>query len=125
LTKWIEAAPTEQATDTVITSFLDNNILSCIGCPNKLITDNAAALKSRRMVEFCHKYHITLGHSTTYHLQGNGLAESSNKSLVNIIKKLLEINKKHWNKRLVHALWADQISEKIPLVCRHLSLLME
>eukprot|EP00253_Pinus_taeda_P029340 PITA_29340 len=64
------------------------------------------------MVEFCHKYHIILGHSTTYHLQGNGLAESSNKSLVNIIKKLLEINKKSWHKRLVNALWADRVSEK-------------
>ena len=64
------------------------------------------------MVEFCHKYHIILGHSTAYHPQGNGLAESSNKSLVNIIKKLLEINKKSWNKRLVHALWADRISQK-------------
>jgi len=64
------------------------------------------------MVEFCHKYHIILGHSTAYHLQGNGLVESSNKSLVNIIKKLLEINKKSWNKRLVHALRADRISQK-------------
>jgi len=64
------------------------------------------------MVEFCHKYHIILGHSTAYHLQGNGLAESSNKSLVNIIKKLLEINKKSWDKRLVIALWPDRVSQK-------------
>ena len=64
------------------------------------------------MVEFFHKYHIILDHSTAYHLQGNGLEESLNKSLINIIKKLLEINKKSWNKRLVHALWADRISHK-------------
>ena len=86
--------------------------MSRFGCLNKLITANAAASKSKRMVEFCHKYHISLGHSTAYHPQGNGLAESLNKSLVNIIKKLLEINKKKWNKRLVHALWADRISHK-------------
>jgi len=124
-TKWIEAAPTRQATDTIIISFLENNILSRFGCPNKLITDNAAAFKSKRMVEFCHRYHIILGHSTAYHPQGNGLAEYLNKSLVNIIKKLLEINKKSWNKRLVHALWADRISHKNPLVCHCLSLFME
>ena len=63
------------------------------------------------MVEFCNKYHITLGHSTTYHPQGNGLAESSKKSFVNIIKTLLEINKKSWHKKLVNALWADQVSQ--------------
>ena len=59
---------------------------------------------------FFHKYHITLGHSTAYYPQGNGLAESSNKSLVNIIKKLLEDNKKTWNKKLVNALWADRLT---------------
>eukprot|EP00253_Pinus_taeda_P026396 PITA_26396 len=110
--KWIEAIPTRQAIDAVIISFLENNILSRFGCPNKLITDNAATFKSKRMVEFCHKYHIILGHSTAYHPQENGLVESSNKSLFNIIKKLLEINKKSWNKRLVNALWADRVSQK-------------
>lgn len=64
------------------------------------------------MVEFCYKYHIILGHSTAYHPQGNGLAESLKKSLVNIMKKLLEINKKSSHKRLVNALWIDRVSQK-------------
>eukprot|EP00253_Pinus_taeda_P012708 PITA_12708 len=55
---------------------------------------------------------ISLGHSTAYYPQGNGLAESSNKSLVNIIKKLLEISKKGWHKKLINALWADRVSQK-------------
>jgi len=59
------------------------------------------------MISFYNKYHITLGHSTTYYPQGNGLVESSNKSLVNIIKKLLEENKK-----LINALWADRLTTK-------------
>ena len=106
-TKWMEAIPSRQATDSIIISFLENNILSRFGCPQKLITDNATAFKSKKMVEFCNQYHITLGHSMTYYPQGNGLAESSNKSLVNIIKKLLEDNKKTWNKKLDNALWAN------------------
>eukprot|EP00253_Pinus_taeda_P026326 PITA_26326 len=111
-TKWIEAVPTRQATDSVIISSLENNILSRFGCPNKLITDNAAALKSKSIIGFCHKYQINLGHSTAYYPQGNGLVESSTKSLVNITKKLLEINKKGWHKNLVNALWADRVSHK-------------
>jgi len=62
------------------------------------------------MIDFYHKYHITLGHSTTSYPQGNGLTESSNKSSVNIIKKLLEDNKKTWNKKLINALWADRLT---------------
>ena len=74
------------------------------------------------MVDFCHRYQITLGHSTAYYPQGNGLAESSNKSLVNIIKKLLEDNKKSWHTKLVHALWANRLTLKKSIGVSHYQL---
>lgn len=111
-TKWIEAIPTRQETDTIIIQFLESNILSRFSCPSKIIMDNAAAFKSKKMIDFCNKYKITSGHSTTYYPQGNGFVESSNKSLVNIIKKLLETNKKGWHKQLFNALWVDRVSQK-------------
>lgn len=86
--------------------------MSRFGVPHNIITDNAATFKSKKMVEFCNKYNITLGHSTTYYPQGNELGESSNKSLVNIIKKMLEENKKNWHRKLVNALWVDRVSSK-------------
>eukprot|EP00253_Pinus_taeda_P009637 PITA_09637 len=94
-TKWIEAIPCRQANESTIIQFLEGNILSRFGCPEKIITDNAATFKSKKMINFCHKFHITLGHSIAYYPQGNVLAESSNKSLINIIKKLQEENKKN------------------------------
>eukprot|EP00253_Pinus_taeda_P029469 PITA_29469 len=111
-TKWIEAILCRQASDSTIIQFLESNILSRFACPEKIIADNAAAFKSKKIINFCHKYHITLGHSTTYYPQGNGLVESSNKSLINIIKKMLEENKKNWHKKLTNALWADRLSTK-------------
>jgi len=111
-TKWIEAIPCKQANDSTIIKFLESNILSRFGCPKNIITDNAATFKSKKIISFCHKFHITLGHSIAYYPQGNGLTESSNKSLINIIKKVLEENKKNWHKKLVNALWADILSTK-------------
>jgi hypothetical protein len=55
---------------------------------------------------------VKLAHSTSYYPQGNGLAESSNKSLSRIIKKLLEENKKSWDSKLKFALWADRVTIK-------------
>ena len=40
-TKWVEAIPTRQATDSVIIDFLLSHIMSKFGCPRRLITDNA------------------------------------------------------------------------------------
>ena len=88
-TKWIEAIPTQRATDAVIIQFLEENILSKFGVPRKIITDYSAAFKSKKMIDFCNKYNIHLGHSIAYYPQGNGLTESSNKSLTRTIKKLL------------------------------------
>ena len=75
-TKWIEAFPTRQATYSIIIHFLENNILSKFWYPTKIIIDNAQAFKSKKLVIFCSQYNITLGHSTTYYPQGNGLVES-------------------------------------------------
>ncbi|MCY6524760.1 integrase catalytic domain-containing protein, partial [Actinobacillus pleuropneumoniae] len=72
-TKWIEAIPTRQVFDAVIIKFLENNILARFGCPRKIITHNVAAFRSKKMVDFCNNYEITLGHSTTYYPQRNGL----------------------------------------------------
>jgi hypothetical protein len=79
-TKWIKVVPIRQATDTVIIHFLETNILSRFGFPVKIITDNAAEFKSKKMENIFNDYNITRGHSTTYYPHGNGLAESSNKS---------------------------------------------
>jgi hypothetical protein len=111
-TKWVEAIPTKRATDSVAINFLEDNILSRFSCPRKIFTDNAQAFKYMAMISFCQKYNIILGHSTTYYPQGNGLVESSNKSLVNIIKKVLDENKRSWHVHLKYALWANCISIK-------------
>jgi hypothetical protein len=111
-TKWVEAIPTRKATDSMVIEFLEENILARFGCPRKIVTDNAQAFNSMAMISFCQKYNIVLGHSTAYYPQGNGLAESLNKSLINIIKKVLKDNKKSWHLHLKYALWANRIGTK-------------
>ena len=64
------------------------------------------------MIEFCQKYSILLHHSSPYYPQGNGLGESSNKSLVKVIKKTLEDHKRSWNTHLIHTIWENKVSPK-------------
>jgi hypothetical protein len=111
-TKWIEAVPTRQATDIVIIQFLESNILSRFGFLVKIIIDNATTLNSKMMDKFFNDCNITLGQSTAYYPHGNGLVESSNKSLARMIKKLLQENIKAWHKKLIYALWDDKITIK-------------
>ena len=111
-TKWVEAIPTRNATDKVIISFIQENILSRFGCPKNLLTDNDNSFKSKAMVAFCEENGIVLKHSTPYYPRGNVLAESTNKSIIQSIKKLLSQNKRSWDSMLKYALWADKITIK-------------
>jgi hypothetical protein len=47
--------------------------------------------------------------SSPYYTQANGLAESSNKTIIKLIKKKIEENPKRWHEVLSGALWAHRI----------------
>lgn len=87
-------------------------IITKFGCTPRLVADNATSFKATPLVNFCQDYGIQLTHSTSYYPQGNGLAESSNKSLVRNITKLLEQNKKAWDSKLKFPLWDDRLTIK-------------
>jgi hypothetical protein len=110
-TKWIEAAPTRNASHKVIISFLED-IIAIFGCPNRIVTDNAASFKSEQLVKLCEPFEISLIHSTPYYPQGNGPVESSNKILIKLIKRLLEDNKRARDSKLKFTLWANRVTAK-------------
>jgi transposase InsO family protein len=110
-TKWIEVIPTRSASHKVIIGFLED-IMARFGCLNIIITDNVVSFKYEPLIKFCEQFGISLIHSTPYYPQGNGLIESSNKSIIKIIKRLLEDNKKAWDSKLKFALWADRVKNK-------------
>jgi transposase InsO family protein len=89
----MEAIPTRSASHKVMIGFLED-LITIFGFPRKIVTDNATSFKAKPLVKFYEHFGIKLIPSTPYYPQGNGLVESSNKSLIRIIKRLLEENKK-------------------------------
>jgi hypothetical protein len=51
-------------------------------------------------------------YSASYYPQGNGLAESTNKNLIKIIKRTVVENHKNWHNALLNTLWADRVMPK-------------
>jgi hypothetical protein len=110
-TKWIEVVPTKSTSHKVIISLLED-VMDRFGCPSRIVTDNATPFRSEPLVKFCEQFEISLIHSTPYYPQGNGLAKSSNKGLIKLIKRLLEDNKRAWDAKLKFSLWADRVTTK-------------
>ncbi|XP_059070642.1 uncharacterized protein LOC131860276 [Cryptomeria japonica] len=104
--------PVRKTTSEVVCSFLKENILVRFGVPQKIVADNATNLFSAKISLFFYDNAISLAHSSDYYPQGNVQVESSNKTLINIMKKLVSENFKDWHKRLHETLREDHTSPK-------------
>eukprot|EP00253_Pinus_taeda_P029182 PITA_29182 len=116
-TKWIEAIPTKNATHQVVIKFLNENIFTRFDCPTKLVTDNATDFRAEELVDMCESMGIQLVHSTSYYPQGNGLEESSKKSLLIIpVAKLFQEEQDETNdmvRRMNNQVELQQIREHL------------
>ncbi|KAM1754933.1 hypothetical protein ACFX12_007327 [Malus domestica] len=70
---------------------------------------------SNRLVdELCEKYKFKQHKSSMYHALANGLAEAFNKTLCNLLKKVIGRTKKDWHERIGEALWAYRTTYRTP-----------
>jgi transposase InsO family protein len=76
-----------------------------------LTRDQGSSFMSHQVREFAESLKIKLLSSSPYYTQANGHAESSNKTLIKLIKKKIEENLKRWHEVLSEALYAHHISK--------------
>ncbi|XP_074318120.1 uncharacterized protein LOC141654911 [Silene latifolia] len=98
--KWIEAEAMTEVKERQVISFIKRNIISRFGIPSEIICDNGSQFISDNTEGFCARWNITLRKSAPRYRQTNGQAESSNKIIVeNLRKRLEELGGK----------WADEL----------------
>ncbi|XP_018511446.2 uncharacterized protein LOC108870460 [Brassica rapa] len=96
-TKWIEAEAFAQVTEKEVRSFVWKNIICRHGLPYEIVTDNGSQFISGNFKDFCNKWNIRLSPSRPRYPQGNEQAESSNKIIIDGLKKRLDLKKGHCN----------------------------
>ena len=71
-----------------------------------------AYFSSGELTEFALENGIRIRYPTSYHPQGNGLAESTNKNLLKIMKRSIDEHHRNWHTILYQALWAHRVTPK-------------
>jgi hypothetical protein len=89
-TKWTESIPLKNMTHREVIDFITGHIIHRFGIPQTLTTDQGTSFISKEVREFVDSYGIKLLNSSPYYTQANRQAESSNKTLVKLIKKKIE-----------------------------------
>jgi len=95
-TKWVEAEAYHQVRDREVKNFIWKNVICRFGVPKEIVTDNGSQFISFDFQDFCKDWGIQLSFSTPRYPQANGQAESTNKTVINIIKRRLEKAKGLW-----------------------------
>ena len=80
--------------------------------PISLVFYNASYFSSIKLTAFANEKGIKLHYFVNYYPQGNGLAESTNKNLIRILKKTVIENQRSWHLAFPNALWDDRVTPK-------------
>jgi transposase InsO family protein len=110
-TKWTEVIPLKNMTHNEVIHFISEHIIHRFGIPQTLTTDQSSTSMSHQVRESVESLKIKLLSSSPYYAQVNGQIESSNKTLIKLIKKKIKENPKRWHEVLSEALWAHRISK--------------
>ncbi|KAI3769901.1 hypothetical protein L6452_01015 [Arctium lappa] len=108
--KWVEAVAFSQVRDKEVVSFIQTNIICRFGIPPEITCDNGTQFISDRTKRFCEERKLVT--STPRYPQSNGLAESSNKTIINSIKKRFKAAKGKWVEELTSVLWANRTTPR-------------
>jgi hypothetical protein len=89
-TKWTETIPLKNMTHKEVIHFISEDVIHRFGILQTLTTDQGSSLISHQVCDFAKSLKIKLLSSSPYYAQRNGQAESSNKTLIKLIKKKIE-----------------------------------
>lgn len=102
-----------EITQKSVIEFIRDHIIYRFGIPQTIMVDHGTSLNGDQVNKFLSEFGVKLVNSTPYYAQSNGQAESSNKILKSIIRKMIDENVRNWHECLNKALWAYRTSPRL------------
>ena len=100
VTKWVEAKATVNNDAHTIAKFLYENIFTRYGLPIDIVSDRGTHFLNEMIQYLLEEFMVIHKKSAPYHPQANGQAESTNKILCTVLKKVVSDNKTDWELKL-------------------------
>ncbi|KAK3000881.1 hypothetical protein RJ639_022427 [Escallonia herrerae] len=112
--KWAEAVPLKEVKKEIVVNFIKSNLIFRCGVPRYTITDNGKPFYNTLMDQLCTKFGFKQNNSSMYNAPTNGLVEAFNKTLCNLLKKVMAKSKKDWHEKIGEALCAYRTTYRTP-----------
>ncbi|XP_060180738.1 uncharacterized protein LOC132610466 [Lycium barbarum] len=112
--KWAEVVSLKEVKKENVANFIRVNIIYRFGIPRYILTDNGKPFDNKLMTKVCDRFGFKQRNSSMYYAAANGLAEAFNKTLCNLLKKVVSKSKRDWPERMEEALWAYRTTYRTP-----------
>jgi len=106
VTRFVMARAIRTVTSESMLRFLLEDIVSKLGLPHALLTDNATVFTSELFKTINQTIGIKKIYSTPYHSQGNALCERQHRTIQDILSKFISSNQKDWDVYLPMCIFA-------------------
>ncbi|TYK05790.1 uncharacterized protein E5676_scaffold98G002940 [Cucumis melo var. makuwa] len=107
--------PLREAKKENVVNFIRTHIIYRYGISHKIVTDNGRQFSNSMIDKLCEKFKFKQYKSSMYNAAANGLAEAFNKTLCNLLKKIVSKSKRDWQKRIGEALWTYRTTHRTPI----------
>ncbi|GMY38075.1 protein NYNRIN-like [Fagus crenata] len=97
-----------------VVNFIRTHLIYRYGVPRYIMTNNGKPFYNNLVDQLCEKFEFKQYKSSMYNAPANGLAEVFNKTLCNLLKKVVERSKRDWHERIGEALWAYRTTYRTP-----------
>ncbi|XP_075103730.1 uncharacterized protein LOC142178298 [Nicotiana tabacum] len=108
----VEAGAFKQVREKEVMDYIWTNIICRFGVPKESVCDNGPQFIGAKVTNVFQSWQIKQIACAPYHPVGNGKAESTNKVIINNLKKRLEKSKGKWPEVLLSVLWAYRTAAK-------------
>jgi len=104
-TKWVEVVALKEVKKENVIDFIQAHITYPCCVSRYIIIDNGNLFVNKLMTSLYDKFKFARRKSSMYNAPANGLAKAFNKTLCNLLKKVVSKSKHDWHKRLKEVLW--------------------
>lgn len=110
-TRWVEAYPIPDIQTETITNVFIKEFITRYGIPRQVHTDRGTQFTSSLFKEICHIFRIDKTFTTAFHPQSDGLVERFNRTLEEMLSKVVSPDQKNWDDVLPLVLLAYRSSK--------------
>ena len=95
--KWAKVVPLKEVKKENVVNFIRSNTIYRYGVPRYIITNNRKPFYNKLMSNLCERFGFKQHNSSMYSASTNGIVEAFNKTLCNLLKKIVDKSKRDWH----------------------------